>query len=147
MGDSISRFQYLDLIYGLSGNEEALQRRSRNPLSFHSGWPDWLSFFSETNVELSASGQARCDCHRTMAGSTTSYLQTACEVRRVDLVACNVSLSFIQVFGNWPVLWHEPLLGDATAQPQGEAQWVSKLSTLRRLSWAQASSTSSRVYT
>ena len=39
MGDSISRFQYLDLIYGLSGNEEALQRHAyrMRELDAHTG--------------------------------------------------------------------------------------------------------------
>lgn len=96
MGDSLMRYMYLDLVFGLSLKDHELQREDRNPLQENS-WPDWQSFLDGTTAGLSPNEV--CDCHRDPAMNYS----TVAENRIFHQPDCNVTVAFVLVFGSKPV--------------------------------------------
>ena len=87
-GESVARYQYLDLVYGLHGKDAAMERRDRNPLEEGTWTGGWADFFANTSAELAP--HERCDCHR---GSYETMLENRVYTDR----RCNVSVVYIQV--------------------------------------------------
>ena len=87
VGESVARYQYLDLVFGLRGKDDALRRQVRNPVeegTWPGGWPD---FFANTSAELAP--YERCDCHR-------GVYETMLENRVYTDHHCNISVAYIQ---------------------------------------------------
>lgn len=129
MGDSITRFQYLDLVYRLefgSHNDSFVRRKHRNPLQ-RSTWPSWLDFFRQTEAELSQ-GNETCSCHRSdMWFKKLLYSTSMSETRSYTWAACDVKVHFVMVNDGLLVRGHAAPTGVLT-----DAQWIA----LKKRSWA-----------
>ena len=62
IGDSLTRYQYLDLVYALEGREAELRRPVRNPLQ-ETSWSSWQDFYHGTHLDLQPN-ELWCDCYR-----------------------------------------------------------------------------------
>ena len=63
MGDSTTRYQYLDLVFTLRFRSRRLEALpSSNPLDEHT-WPSWTAFYNGTNDALQPHERV-CDCYR-----------------------------------------------------------------------------------
>ncbi|KAI8908670.1 hypothetical protein DFJ77DRAFT_472920 [Powellomyces hirtus] len=69
IGDSVTRYQYNQLVYYLEtgivplpSNNETLIQNKYDPVNEHS-WPDWTTFFEGT-TNFARQGKLTCDCYR-----------------------------------------------------------------------------------
>ncbi len=62
MGDSLTRYQYLDLVYFLSHNGTWVSPEDNPNMVFEKTHPDWNSFYEFTNTMLKP--YETCDCFR-----------------------------------------------------------------------------------
>jgi len=106
MGDSLSRFQYLDLAYFLTHGQWVQQKVEYN----HAGhekpsmvtdhdYNDWLHFFNHTNAELAPYEQ--CDCYRKTGGSIVGGTGII-ENRYFHDPNMNNTVRYLQKFGDYP---------------------------------------------
>jgi hypothetical protein len=132
MGDSLMRYQYLDLAYGIAGKDGELRRASMNPLQENT-WRSWQRFLDGTTESLSP--HETCDCHR---DDPTNY-STVAENRVFHLSACDVTVAFVLVFGSKLVNghWGEPhqLARSSPKASASKHTWYSSESHLERSSW------------
>ncbi|KAJ3009904.1 hypothetical protein HKX48_007679 [Thoreauomyces humboldtii] len=96
IGDSLTRYQYLELTYYLetglipsTSNASTLVRGKWDPTN-QLTWPDWDTFFQQTSI--SHRGVSHCDCYRTKE----LPLEQTWENRYYD--AGDVHLEFHQLF-------------------------------------------------
>lgn len=113
VGDSTMRFQYASLAHWLHTGQWA----SGTPPGESDGFPSWSAYHSTTNARLG--GWEICDCHRIdvtkhwdVRGIET---QGAIEARYYVEPRSGLRVTFILMFGHWPVLWHKPSLVGAGA--------------------------------
>ena len=139
VGDSITRYQYLDLVYTLHfGNRSHEQRATCNPLQ-ETTWPSWIDFFKGTHHELQPHEQV-CDCYRD--GGPTFDLAT--ENRLYVHPACNIRVAYLQAFGNhfplqghWPLQTHRHKLWKWRYHPiSGSEGWQVLSDSVRRFDWS-----------
>lgn len=107
MGDSLTRYQYLSLVYGLRRGKpldapdigcDALQRYegTRNPL-LERTWPSWQEFYDGGSDGLAP--YEVCDCFR-------ADKQKIFENRYFWIPACDVAVTYIEVFDTQRVWGH-----------------------------------------
>lgn len=66
MGDSLTRYQYLDMAYFLSHNGTWISPDDIPNMVNEKTHPNWNSFFNFTNIQLNVgSSSESCDCYRT----------------------------------------------------------------------------------
>ena len=139
VGDSLSRYQYLELVYQMHGLSRDLARKERNPLQENT-WPSWRAFYSGTNAELQPN--ERCDCFRADQPSSSRPTpgwspDLLMENRHYEQKACNASVTY---FFAYP---HAMLFGHALP-PQAWRPWQDRTTfssiapTWRAASWAAA---------
>ena len=104
MGDSVTRYQYLNLVYFLeTGNPPPTEAQNENE-KLHRGWPE---FYSLTNSRLG--GHEQCDCFR--AGANISW---SLENRYYHNAIHGVTVAYVQLFGEqYPIRRHRT---DATGK-------------------------------
>lgn len=134
IGDSLTRYQYLDLVYRLAGKEETLLRENDNPLS-KATWRGgehglWYSFYNKTSSEL---GSEQCDCYRDSRAYSPLRM---CESRSYHSIGCNVSVSYRRANGGWPLQWHA--VPNGTLHPMTDSEWAVQEPHLQRHEWAPA---------
>lgn len=61
MGDSITRYQYIDLVYLITFQEYLIDSDTLNPVNEHT-FQDWNTYYAYTNEKLSP--YEKCDCFR-----------------------------------------------------------------------------------
>lgn len=110
MGDSITRYMYVDLAYSLryGANRSWAFRNASNPLSEKSWARGWSQFFRTTHTELNsgpsgARADEWCDCYR---GGRHFIPTEYVEARYLHARACGVNVTYIAVFGRLRVLGH-----------------------------------------
>lgn len=98
MGDSLMRYQYLDLVFALHfGNNSFAERTRRNPLQ-ETTFSSWSDFYMSTHADLQPS-EVLCDCYRSELGHYHFQANATVEVRVYHDWECNITLSYFQVFG------------------------------------------------
>lgn len=98
IGDSLSRYQYLNLVYFLEHGK--WQVESDHPNEEERAYESWFEFYRITNSRLG--GHELCDCHRDNVRETLEnrYYEDN-----------TVKVSYLQLFGhNTPILLHDPEL-------------------------------------
>jgi len=117
VGDSLIRYQYLDLAYSLKyhGTQHILRNRS-NPLQEDTWIGGWPAFYNGTTSELQPE-EIACDCHRRNSVSLArgrrpghaskrptysqrAALESVCEFRMFHSDDCSVRLAYVQAFGS-----------------------------------------------
>lgn len=99
IGDSLSRYQYLNLVYFLEHGK--WHADAHRPNEVEKSFDSWFEFYRVTNERLR--GHELCDCHRDNTKDTTI------ENRYYAHEA--VKVSYVQLFGeDYPVFMHDPVL-------------------------------------
>lgn len=100
MGDSIARFQYLDLVFRLEYGAEAeafLSAAVHNPLVSQS-YENWTAFYEHTHAMLR--GRETCDCYRHPSRWSKHMMM---ENRHYESAGpCALRASYFQVLGELP---------------------------------------------
>lgn len=105
MGDSLSRFQYLDLAYFLTHgtwNDEHItsnMNANRSSMVTDHKYDRWIDFFQHTNSELQPYEQ--CDCYRKTSGSIVGG-EGIIENRYFRDEYKNNTVTYLQKFGDYP---------------------------------------------
>ena len=148
IGDSVARYQYLDLVYTLEGKDELTRQKERNPLK-ETTWPSWQEFYQGTHADLQPN-ERWCDCYRLEQQHHTSNDSkvpgffrgdSTCEIRMHHRADCNISLWYLEAFGTrFPLLGHAKPDADSQKrlEPMTDAGWKGQLSSLWRLDWSGA---------
>jgi hypothetical protein len=144
IGDSLTRYQYLDLVFTLHfGSRDFEHRAQRNPLTALS-FATWLAFMNHTTSELHPC--EACDCYR--AGRSVTFRpDKICENRlyryaEADAAAhgrhtatesgsSSLQVAFFNVFGSSPVSGHLPKSGNLW-------QWHPAAPVLSAATWNQS---------
>lgn len=147
MGDSTTRYQYLDLVFTLrfrSRRHEALP--SSNPLDEHT-WPSWTAFYHGTNDALQPHERV-CDCYRRDRRWVGDAKNFTCENRLFDLRECGVRVAYFQVFGSiHPIVGHWPVRDAPPSHSMWEwrmrplvdrVQWMQRLGSMWQHDWPEA---------
>lgn len=140
MGDSITRYQYLDLVYTLHFGNRKHERRDmkNNPLNEYM-WDSWQEFYNDTTTELQPN--EGCDCYR-KEGPWNPSSTRVCE-NRIFQLPCGVRVAYVQEFGDMPVVGHWPpsmsgSMWDWHPLPFGPDSWDLGMGTMWRLAWPAA---------
>ena len=105
MGDSLSRYQYMDLAYMLRGTDLTEYLGPENPLE-EPTWTSWRFAFAGTNRALHP--QERCDCYRADSRSLHNkptgeyHIGQIMENRQIVMPECSASITF--AFANGHVM-------------------------------------------
>lgn len=141
IGDSLTRYQYLDLVYSLHfGNHDFARRNKQNPLSAPS-FRTWLDFLNHTTSALRPN--EACDCYR--AGRSVTfrpdrisenrlYSSSGCDDGDANASSCGTSstrIAFFNAFGSAPISGHFPLRGSIW-------NWTPESPVLSASSWNQS---------
>ncbi len=97
MGDSLTRYQYLDLVYFLSHNGTWVQRDDQPNMVIEGTHPNWNSFYNYTNFVLKP--YEECDCYR-HHGRNNVNLST--ENRYFHDRERNNKVTYLNKFGDHP---------------------------------------------
>ena len=142
VGDSLTRYQYLDLVFTLRYGHRAHENRTkRNPLNERTWW-SWTRFHRGTHAELRPH-ETVCDCHRPALFNMETAKNTT-ENRMFQWPRCNVRVAYIQAFGSALCLrGHWPLQGKLWNWSRGpldpqSAEWNRLYSQLSCLDWPTA---------
>ena len=140
MGDSITRYQYLDLVYTLHFGNRKHERRDmkNNPLNEYM-WDSWQEFYNYTYTDLQPN--EGCDCYR-KEGPWNPSSTRVCE-NRIFQLPCGVRVAYLQEFGDMPVVGHWPRsmsgsMWDWHPLPFGPDSWGLGMGTMWRLAWPAA---------
>ena len=102
MGDSLSRYQYLDLVYTLQqGAKRPYEKwRRHNPLQERS-WPSWAAFHNGTNAQLWPN-EIVCDCDSEQRALPTATKErvNAIENRLYRRDDCGVRVAYVAAFAS-----------------------------------------------
>ena len=144
IGDSLTRYQYLDLVFTLHfGSRDFEHRAQRNPLTALS-FATWLAFMNHTTSELHPC--EACDCYR--AGRSVTFRpDKICENRlyryaeadadahgrhtATESGSSSLQVAFFNVFGSSPVSGHLPKSGNLW-------QWHPAAPVLSAATWNQS---------
>ena len=115
IGDSLTRYQYLNLAYFLATGDWGVPnhtplRRNENERDFES----WAEFYKLTNARMQ--GKEICDCYR------PPYHYTADQVREGRYYfdpEMGVRLTLISQFGEYPLTLHTPIFLNMTGVQSG----------------------------
>mmetsp|Transcript_30406 Transcript_30406/g.61890 ORF Transcript_30406/g.61890 Transcript_30406/m.61890 type:complete len:354 (+) Transcript_30406:76-1137(+) len=97
MGDSLTRYQYLDLVYFLSHNGTWVSLEDRPNLVIEKTHPDWNDFYEFTNKILKP--HENCDCFRNEGQMNTNVV---IENRYFHDSRNNNTVTYLQKFGEVP---------------------------------------------
>ena len=116
LGDSVSRYMFLSLAQFL--HQGAWDTAFFPPTEFEGYYSSWTEFFQVTHGRLGGSGRAVCDCYRKdyahkwvlPAGESggESVTTVGSLENRFFRSSGGARLSFLQVFGSHPLVWHDP---------------------------------------
>ena len=109
LGDSISRYQYLSLVYYLHHNAW-IDPKSRPSFVIEGQFKTWNSFYKDTNNALSP--YEKCDCYRPQKWNTSQIFEN----RYYHNPLTNVHVVYIQAFGGIPSHGH----WNASSIPENE---------------------------
>ena len=109
VGDSVSRYQYLSLAAML--HDQAPDRRGdvqghRNIVMPGLVWGSWREFYLKSSASFH--GRELCDCFRPEGPWSPEYEMRVEENRFFSLPTWNLSVSYLQVFGSFPMHGHFP---------------------------------------
>ena len=102
MGDSVTRYQYLSLVYFLKYGTwiDPLNNGRTNPL-WHNNFDNWTDFFVQSNSILAPYEQ--CECHRSNNAKGYAWMKEPWFENRFYFDAVkNNSVAFVVKFGNQP---------------------------------------------
>mmetsp|Transcript_25247 Transcript_25247/g.39624 ORF Transcript_25247/g.39624 Transcript_25247/m.39624 type:complete len:378 (+) Transcript_25247:1704-2837(+) len=110
IGDSVSRYQYMSLASFLhsgfpeaSGNHE---KGANNVCMPGNVWGSWKRFYLRSSAHFE--GRELCDCFRPEGPWNPDFEKRTEENRFLSLPEHNLSLSYLQVFGGFPMHGHFP---------------------------------------
>ena len=115
LGDSVTRYTFLSLAQFM--HQGAWDTSFFPPTEFEGYYSSWAEFFQVTNGRLGGSGRAVCDCFRKdyahkwvlPAGKSGESVTTVGSLENRYFVGPSGGrLSFLQVFGSHPLVWHDP---------------------------------------
>lgn len=139
VGDSLTRYQFLDLVYTLhNGNDDHSRRTTRNPLQ-ETTWHSWQEFYAGTHAELQPQ-EWWCDCYRReyrLSKFISNKVQgdATCEIRAYHRPECNASLWYFQAFGtSYPLIGHVKIPADSNRRwvPMTDHDWQRNQDSLWR---------------
>ena len=139
IGDSIMRYQYLDLCYTLRyGNTLHQDRHVHNPMSEISWKGSWPEFFRSTHTELQPY-ERTCDCYRPVGPWSAATAKNITENRIFVLDTCDIRVAYIQANGavsgpqgHWPTTWDPESAWDWRFSPMlSSASWRSAYGAMR----------------
>ena len=130
MGDSLTRYQYLDLAYFLSHNGTWNNASATPNMVVEGGHVSWNGFYNFTNTAMQPYEQ--CDCFRQQSGFDINAIF---ENRYFYDAKNNNSVTYLQKFGTHPfhTSWnashvhevHGPMVQDASQlKPVFQAAWL-----------------------
>jgi hypothetical protein len=100
MGDSLTRYQYIDLAYFLSHNGTFSSSEERPNMVIEKTHADWNSFYNYTNMQLQPF--ENCDCFRNGASGSRINHGVSIENRYFFDTDNNNRVTFLQKFGDHP---------------------------------------------
>ena len=99
LGDSVMRYEYMDMVMTLQGLDHLKSRREKNPLE-ESTWTSWQDYHIGTNQLLRP--HEYCDCYRyepmvnrSRPSGKVFHPSSTVEIRRYERPDCNISVGFM----------------------------------------------------
>lgn len=133
MGDSLTRYQYLDLVYSLHyGNSDHEQWQDNNPLQERT-WQSFSAFYNGTHGDLQPYERV-CDCYRGLPGCCDNVTENRLYVHE----ECDIRVAYLEAFGEKKLLGHWPLhdIWSWTFAPISTAEeWDGEFQSLQADSW------------